>query len=54
MLSKEGFAINAALAVTSDPAGQGWRVLHTVIVLTSTAAMTGRGEENGEEKKRKG
>lgn len=42
MLSKEGFAINAAHAATYDPAGRGWRVLHTVIVLTSSAAVIGQ------------
>lgn len=54
MLSKEGFAINAALAVTCDPADRGWCVLHTVIVLASSAAMTSREEESakwGEKKK---
>lgn len=46
MLSKEASAINAELALTSDPTVRGWRALHAVIVLTSSAAVTGRGEES--------
>lgn len=55
MLSKEGFAITAAHAATYDPTGRGWRVLHTVIVLTSSAAVTGHvsAEESAKWRKKK-
>lgn len=53
MLSKEGLAIKAELALTSNLTVRGWRALHAVIVLTSSAAMTDRGEESAQWLERK-